>query len=143
MEALFYVHATPAQAMAVLWDHARYAEFLPHAKSSKVLEQHGDTAVLEQIGGSGPITVGFVTRRHREAHRITWSLVRGDSVKRNDGYWEVQPAPGGALVAYHVHAETKGMVPQRVASFLQRQALPDQCDAVKARIEAIAAHRIR
>jgi ribosome-associated toxin RatA of RatAB toxin-antitoxin module len=137
MQALFFTAAPPAIARSVLWDHARYAEFIPHARSSKVLEQHGNDAVLEQSGGQGPFSVSFVTRRHLAAHRITWTMLRGDLL-RDDGSWDITPAPGGSMVAYEVHVVPKGPVPQRMTAYLQKQALPAMCQAFKQRIEAIA-----
>lgn len=137
MEALFYVVAPPAIARAVLWDHASYPQFIPRAKSVKVLEQHGNEALVEQVGGEGPFTVSFVTRRHREPNRVSWTTVRGD-VKRNDGSWTFTPAPGGTWIAYDVHVVPKQPVPQRITAFLQRHALPELCEAVRRRIESRA-----
>ena len=135
MRAHFFAATTLAHARAVLWDHARYPEFIPHAISSKVLAQHGNEALVEQTGGEGPFRVTFVTRRHLEARRITWTTISGD-VKRNDGFWEFVTVPGGLMLDYQVHVVPKQPVPQRITAYLQKQALPDQCRAVRKRLEA-------
>jgi len=137
VEALIFVAAPPAKAIDVLWDHEKFPLFMPNAKSSRVLERHGNDVVLEQVGGQGPINVTLVTRRHRAGNHIDWKLLRGD-VKRNDGSWDAAAVPGGTLLTYHVHVVPKGPIPNRVTAFLQKQALPSMCKAVKARIESLA-----
>jgi ribosome-associated toxin RatA of RatAB toxin-antitoxin module len=137
VEALFYVAAPPAATIGVLWDHEKFPQFMPNAKTSKVLAGKGNDVVLEQVGGQGPISVTLVTRRHRAGNHIDWKLVRGD-VRRNDGSWDATAAPGGTLLTYKVHVVPKGPVPGRVTAFLQKQALPSMCKAVKQRVESLA-----
>lgn len=134
MQALFFAAAPPATVRAVLSDYARYPEFIPHARTSKVLEQHGDDAVVEQSGGSGPFTMTFTTKRHREAHRITWTTI-GGGVRQNEGFWQFDAAPGGTLITYQVHVVPKGPVPQRITAMLEQHSLPEMCEAVRARVQ--------
>jgi ribosome-associated toxin RatA of RatAB toxin-antitoxin module len=136
VEALFFVAAPPAVTVGVLWDHEKFPQFMPNAKTSRVLEGKGNDVVLEQVGGQGPVSVTLVTKRHRAGNHIDWKLLRGD-VLRNDGSWDAAAAPGGTLLTYKVHVVPKGPVPNRVTAFLQKQALPSMCKAVRARAESV------
>ena len=140
LEAIFFVAAPPAAAKAVLWDHEKFAEFMPNTRSVRVLARRGNTHVVEQVGGRGPITVTLVSERTLHADRITWRSVRGD-VKRNDGEWRFTPTPGGTLLTYRVHVVPHQPVPAAVTRFLQKRALPDMVAAVRQRVRAAAAQR--
>jgi ribosome-associated toxin RatA of RatAB toxin-antitoxin module len=137
LEVLFFVKAPLPVARGVLWDHERFPAFMPHTKTTRILEKHGDTHLVEQVGGQGPFNVSFVTERKLEPRRIVWHSIKGD-VKRNDGSWTLAPTTGGTLLTYQVHVVPKGPVPNSVTAFLQKQALPNMCEAVRDRIETMA-----
>lgn len=137
VEAAFWVNAPAAVAKAVLWDHEQFPQFMPNARWAKTLSRSGDTAVVEQGGGQGPITVVITSTRRRYADRIVWTSLKGD-VKRNDGEWRFEPAAGGTVLTYKVHVVPHQPVPQAVTRFLQKRALPDMVAAVRKRIEAQA-----
>lgn len=133
--ASFFVAAPAAVARAVLWDHERFPQFMPNARTARVLARRGATHVVEQIGGQGPITVTLVSERTLHADRIAWRSIRGD-VKRNDGEWRFAPVAGGTVLTYRVHVVPHQPVPGAVTRFLQKRALPDMVQAVRRRIEA-------
>lgn len=135
VEALAFAAAPPARALAVLWDHERFPEFMPNARSARILQRLSPSHhVLEQVGGQGPISVRVVTDRHRLADGVRWKTVEGD-VKANEGFWKLEAAPGGTWLTYHVHVEPKqAAVPDSVTAFLQRQALPGMLRSVVQRI---------
>jgi uncharacterized membrane protein len=137
LEAAFFVAAPVAVARAVLWDHEKFPQFMPNARTARVLARHGATHVVEQVGGQGPITVTLVSERTLHADRITWRSVRGD-VKRNDGEWRFDAVPGGSVLTYRVHVVPHQPVPGAVTRFLQKRALPAMVAAVRTRIEAQA-----
>lgn len=134
VRAAIFVAAPLATVRRVLWAHERYPEFVPHNRTVRMLERHGNRHVVEMVGGQGPVTVAYVAERVLEADRITWRSLSGD-VRRNDGYWAFEPVPGGTLVTYQVHLVPNGPVPGHVVAFLQKQALPGLLKAVKKRIE--------
>lgn len=136
LEAAFFVAAPAAVARAVLWDHEKFPQFMPNARTARVLERRGSTHVVEQIGGQGPITVTLVSERTLRADRITWRSVRGD-VRRNDGEWRFEPVAGGTVLTYRVHVVPHQPVPGAVTRFLQKRALPDMVAAVRRRIEGM------
>ena len=140
LEAAFFVAAPPAVARAVLWDHEKFPQFMPNARTAKVLERRGATHVVEQTGGQGPITVTLVSERTLHADRVTWRSVRGD-VRRNDGEWRIEAAGGGAVLTYRVHVVPHQPVPAAVTRFLQKRALPDMVAAVRKRVEDVAKAR--
>ncbi len=135
LAASFFVSAPAAVAKAVLWDHEKFPQFMPNARTARVLERRGNTHVVEQVGGQGPITVTLVSERTLHADRITWRSVRGD-VKRNDGEWRLEPVAGGTVLTYRVHVVPHQPVPSAVTRFLQKRALPDMVAAVRQRVEA-------
>lgn len=137
LEASFFVAAPAAAARAVLWDHERFPQFMPNARTARVLARRGNTHVVEQVGGQGPITVTLVSERTLHADRISWRSVRGD-VKRNDGEWRFEPVTAGTVLTYRVHVVPHQPVPAAVTRFLQKRALPDMVAAVRKRIEAQA-----
>lgn len=132
--ASFFVAAPAATAKAVLWDHEKFPQFMPNARTARVLERRGATHVVEQVGGQGPVTVTLVSERTLHADRISWRSVRGD-VKRNDGEWRFEPVAGGTVLTYRVHVVPHQPVPGAVTRFLQKRALPDMVAAVRKRIE--------
>ncbi|MFN3432590.1 MAG: type II toxin-antitoxin system RatA family toxin [Candidatus Sericytochromatia bacterium] len=140
LRAVFFVAGPLAVAREVLWDQERFVEFVPDVKAVKVLERHPNRQIVEITGGRGPVSVSYVADRTLEARRIAWKSVRGD-VKRNDGSWTLEPAPGGTLVTYQVHVVPKGPVPGYVVGYLQKQALTGLIKAIRTRIEAKSAGR--
>lgn len=136
VEALVHVAAPPARCLRILWDHERFPEFMPNAKTARILRRHSPQHhLLEQVGGQGPISVRVVTERHLLPDGVRWRTVEGD-VKANEGFWKVEAAPGGSWLIYHVHVEPKQPVPDAVTAFLQRQALPGMLRSVSQRILA-------
>jgi ribosome-associated toxin RatA of RatAB toxin-antitoxin module len=140
LKAVFFVAGPLAVAREVLWDQERFVEFVPDVKAVKVLERHLNRQLVEITGGRGPVSVSYVADRTLEARRIAWKSVSGD-VKRNDGSWTLEPAPGGTLVTYQVHVVPKGPVPGYVVAYLQKQALKGLIQAIRTRIEAKAARQ--
>lgn len=137
VEALAFAGAAPAKALAVLWDHERFPEFMPNAKTARILERRSATwHILEQVGGQGPISVRVVTDRHRLSDGVRWKTIEGD-VKANEGFWKLEAAPGGTWLTYHVHVEPKQPVPDTVTAFLQRRALPGMLASVVQRITKV------
>jgi uncharacterized membrane protein len=137
VEARLFVAAPPALAKAVMWRHEDYPAWMPKCKWVKVHERRGNVHVVEMAGGQGPVTVTYTMERKLEPTGISWKTLKGD-VKRNDGFWIFEPAPGGTLLTYHVHVVPHGPVPGKVVAFLQKQALPDMLKAVRQRIESEA-----
>jgi uncharacterized membrane protein len=127
-----------ACARQVLWDHAKFPEFMPGARSVRILASQDDCQVIEQIGGYGPWQMVLVTKRCLKPDRVVWQAVRGD-LRRNDGEWVFQAVPGGIRLTYAVQVVPPGPVPPAVVAFLQKQALHGLIDAVRKRILACAA----
>lgn len=135
VEARLFAAAPPAVARQVMWRHEEYPAFMPKCKWVKVHARQGNVHVVEMAGGQGPVTVAYTMERRLEPDRITWKTLKGD-VRRNEGHWIFEPAPGGTVMTYRVHVVPHGPVPGKVVAFLQKQALPEMLKAVKARIEA-------
>lgn len=135
--ARLFVAAPPTVARQVMWRHEDYPAWMPKCKWVKVHARKGTLHVVEIAGGQGPVTVAYTMERRLEPGRISWKTLAGD-VRKNDGYWVFEPAPGGTLMTYRVHVVPHGPVPGKVVAFLQKQALPEMLKAVRQRIEAEA-----
>jgi uncharacterized membrane protein len=134
VEAVFYVAAPLEVARAVLWDHQRFPEFMPHTQSCRVVASERDTADVEQVGGQGPLRFRLVSRRKLGADRITWRRIAGD-LRENAGEWRFERAPGGTVITYRCHLVPDVPAPRAVVQYLQRQGLPAMVEAVRRRIE--------
>ncbi|MEB3196964.1 MAG: SRPBCC family protein, partial [Candidatus Sericytochromatia bacterium] len=134
VEARLFVRAPWSVCRAVLWDHQKFPEFMPHSRSSRSLKEARDFQVVEQTGAQGPFLTTLITERRLEPTRISWHGVGGDLL-RNDGEWEFTHLGDGTGVRYRVHVVPHQPVPASVTRFLQRQALPTMLLAVRRRIE--------
>lgn len=134
IKAFVFVAASRADAVRILWDHERFPEFLPQARSVRILKKRGNIHDVEQVGGQGPFVLTLLTERHLLEDGVSWRSIGGD-LKRNDGALRVQSVPRGTVLQYQVHLVTKQSVPVQIIRFLQGQALPKMLLAFKERIE--------
>ncbi|MEB3328348.1 MAG: SRPBCC family protein [Candidatus Sericytochromatia bacterium] len=142
VEAIFFAAAPLEVARAVLWDHARFPEFMPHVQACRVVASGPDTADVEQQGGQGPFHFRLVSRRHRGPDRISWHRLSGD-LRENAGEWRFERAPGGTVITYRCRLVPDVPAPQALVLYLQRQGLPAMVEAVRRRIEQQARAGVR
>jgi ribosome-associated toxin RatA of RatAB toxin-antitoxin module len=140
------VFAPPEVVFAVLWDVARYPEFMTDIVETEVAEPETDS---EDGAGSGPTQVvtletQFVrTRRYtvrmeaRPPLRVTWQLQAGDGLSHNEGSWELVPHHDGrsCLLIYRLRVGFSVPVPAAVARRMIDFNLPTLLRQVKARAE--------
>jgi hypothetical protein len=150
--------ASPEHVHRVLDDNARYQDFMPYTKESRVLKREGDTVwSYERI--SAPLvaerdyTVKITHEREQRAdgsavlvHHFAQSNGDGPApiegvvrVQTLEGHWQLEPIEGGkrTRATYWVYTSPSGSVPTFLVNAANNNAVPALFDAVK---KALPAH---
>ncbi len=120
----------------VVTDFEAYPEFLADMQAASVESRDEDRArasfelkILKRIR----YTLDFVLER---PHRVDWTLVKGDFMKRNEGGWRLEALEGGRTRAtYRIALALGAIVPESITTRLAAEQLPTTLDAFKKRIE--------
>lgn len=133
IEAVFWVHASPALAFQVLDDTRRMVEYMPAMKACTVLESGPGYVVAKMVGDAGEL----VERRlSHPPDRIDWTLVHGTGLRNLEGHWLLELSSGGTLLHYAVVVQPALPIPEAVVSYFQNRNLPAMVSNVRARIES-------
>lgn len=131
------VTAALAAAWAVVWDVARYPEFLSDVIAVNVTP--GPTPLEVEAGFEMRVfrTRSFRLRLHGEPpDRLRWTLMDGQHLRANEGEWVLKTtAPGRVQMAYLLALDTSVPVPDAIARRLIEFNLPTALRQFKARIE--------
>ena len=129
-----------------LTDYNRLAEFIPGMLRSRVIEQRGDAAVVEQVGEarflffSFPIEVTVVSTS-RPPNAIDIRVLKGN-LKRLDGGYRVEPAQGGRiLLRWNGLIEPDTVMPPLLGEAVMRSNIEDQFTGMVREIERREARR--
>lgn len=114
-----------------LTDYDRLATFIPGMRSSRILERHGATTIVEQSGEarflflSYPIevTVASTERAPREIHV---QLLKGNLRTLEGSYRVEQLADGRVALAWHGLIAPDAYLPPLVGEMLMRANIGDQ-----------------
>lgn len=137
----------PAEVVyAVLWDVARYPDFLSDVADASVEPTNApdgkpgdDARTLEAV-----LDVVLVRPRRcrvkllgRPPYRIDWTLLEGELQAVNDGSWLLESHPSGrsCLVRYEVRLQLTVAVPEAIVKKLVAFNLPTLLRQIKARAE--------
>lgn len=131
--ASFFVAASPRQAYRILSDHARLPEFMPNLDACTVRAAGRYWVEVEMRNARGQM----VLRRHFEPPRaISWSLVESPVLKRVDGSWHFDAAPGGAVLTYDSEVEAALPIPRFIVQFVQQDSMEALISNVRRRIDS-------
>lgn len=130
------IDVAPERVYDLIVDFPSYPGFVPNQSAARVLAHEGNRWRVE-FELSVARRLRYVLDLVGEPGRsVTWTLVEGDMMKRNDGGWRLEPLPGGRTLAhYEISVELKGFVPTSVARILIERTLPDNVGAFKAEAE--------
>ncbi len=126
------VDAPLSSIIAVLQDVARYDEWMPNARQTRLLDRQGDSRLLFYIrtktpwpvrdrdgvydcrfqrlsGGSVKIEIGCQADAQPEADGVV-------RIREAEGFWILQPQEKQVKVVYQVHAEPGGAIPAWLAN---------------------------
>lgn len=147
MKALGEIDAPPHEVLRVLRDYPNYKKFMPHTEESRVLATSEGGRVVDFYS---VVTAPVVDKRDyavrtrdesdwREGQgylKVTWreleegvppvppGVVR---VKRNEGYWVLEPREGGkkTFATYYLHTDPGGALPGWVINMANRNSVPE------------------
>lgn len=131
------IKASPKKCYEVIADYESYKEFLPDLKNVIVKNHKGDAAeVTYEI--SVIKTISYTLKMKGTPHsKVEWSFVKGDIMKDNHGYWELEEIKKGVTKAtYHITIELPMLVPGSVTKALIGKNLPEMLNNFKKRIES-------
>jgi coenzyme Q-binding protein COQ10 len=140
--SIFIVNAPPAVVWQTLNDFARYPQYIPEVKTSKVYKKDGGKIDVHFVLKTFGVSVEyFIAHDFNMAER--WGTWRLDYSRESDlddsvGFWrvsEVAGQPEQARVEYSVDIAIKGWVPGFVRSLLVDNGLKTATSWVKVQSE--------
>jgi ribosome-associated toxin RatA of RatAB toxin-antitoxin module len=141
------IEVSAEQLFGVVTDFAKYTEFIPELKTSRVLSESGAT---RQVEFELELTVlGFVRRIRytlefdlKPPTAVDWRFISGEVIKDDRGGWTLKPlGPNRTEATYKIDVELGAFIPKSVSRFLTEQSLPKLLDQFKVRAEALAARK--
>ena len=137
-ERSIVINAPPEKVFAVITDYEKYPEFLPEVK--KVAVAPGPSGAKE-VTYTVDIKAKLITYTLRHTARppgeLSWTMVRGEMMKGNDGAWVLKPVPSGTEATYKIDLRLGALVPSMVERMLAEQQLPGLLRNFKKRIESL------
>ncbi len=132
------IKATKKKAYGVISDFESYSEFLPEMKKvvveKKKAQHYLVTFTLQVIK-----EISYTLDIHgKQPDHLTWTLVRGNMMKKNDGGWTLEDVKRGVILAtYDVDIDLGLLVPSSVTKALVSKDLPKMLERFKERIESL------
>lgn len=132
------INASPEECYKVIWDFAKYPEFLDSVDATKVKKKKGNTCEVE-FSVSVIKTVNYTVKaKGVPGESVEWQLVAGDFFKKNDGHWDLEELEDGVTLAtYTLDVDMRMFVPKTVTKMLIGSNLPGMLQAFKERIESL------
>lgn len=132
------IKATPKQCYEVISDYEKYPEYLSESKNVVINSKNGSSAevtytieVIKKISYTLKM-VGTPSKK------ISWKLIKGDLMKKNEGHWIFEEIKKGVTKAvYTLDIELGLFVPGIITKKLIGSNLPSMLKAQKERIEDI------
>jgi len=132
------IDAPPADVMAVIADFPAYPEWVAAAKKVEVVEE-GDGGRARQVHfvlDAGAVKDDYVLEYTWTGDtKVTWTLVKGQMQKRNDGSYSLAEIDGGTEVTYSITIDLSipmlGMIKRKAEKVILDTALKE----LKKRVE--------
>jgi ribosome-associated toxin RatA of RatAB toxin-antitoxin module len=132
------IDAPPADVMAVIADFAAYPEWVAAAKKVEVLEdgEDGRARQVHFVLDAGAVKDDYVLEYTWTGNsKVTWTLVKGQMQKRNDGSYSLTGTDGGTEVTYSITIDLSipmlGMIKRKAEKVILDTALKE----LKKRVE--------
>jgi|ERR1700712_1265149 len=132
------IDAPPADVMAVIADFAAYPEWVGAAKKVEVLEdgEDGRARQVHFVLDAGAVKDDYVLDYTWTGDsKVTWTLVKGQMQKRNDGSYSLAGTAGGTEVTYSITIDLSipmlGMIKRKAEKVILDTALKE----LKKRVE--------
>ena len=132
------IDAPASEVMAVIADFPAYPEWVAAAKKVEVLEA-GDGGRARQVHfviDAGVIKDDYVLEYTWDGdHEVSWTLVKGQMQKRNDGSYTLRESDGATEVTYSITIDLSipmlGMIKRKAEKVILDTALKE----LKKRVE--------
>jgi uncharacterized protein YndB with AHSA1/START domain len=132
------IDAPPADVMAVIADFPAYPEWVGAAKKVEVLEdgEGGRARQVHFVLDAGAVKDDYVLEYTWTGDsKVTWTLVKGQMQKRNDGSYSLTEIDGGTEVTYSITIDLSipmlGMIKRKAEKVILDTALKE----LKKRVE--------
>lgn len=135
------VRADPDTVFDVIGDVASYPQWQDEVKSVEVLESDEDgwPSRVRFVLDAKIFTATFVLRYAYTDSAISWTLVEGDQLRRNDGSYELaDQGDGSTLLTYTLVIEPSVPVPGMLRRRAAKRIVDGALNNVKARAESRA-----
>lgn len=148
--------ATPRRVYDVVTDYDRFVEFIPHVRTSRVLERQADGTrwVYHQLDLPAPVAdrVYVIRSRDRVSHnpggyyRVDWELAgrtfpvlqdaAGVQPVAFSGFWELVPADDGRSTdaRYSLYSDPGGLVPDWLVARMTGRYMEQVVAAIRQRL---------
>jgi ribosome-associated toxin RatA of RatAB toxin-antitoxin module len=133
------VDAAPSDVMAVIADFPAYTEWVAAAKKVEVLEEGADGRAKQVhfVLDAGAVKDDYVLDYTWDGDKkVSWTLVKGQMQKRNDGSYTLKEKDGGTEVTYTITIDLSipmlGMIKRKAEKVILDTALKE----LKKRAEA-------
>lgn len=129
------VDCSKEQFLNTVWNFNEYPKFLKEVKSIDVKPiSENECEVTYEIDLIKKVR--YTLRMKRTENRIEWSFVKGDMMKDNYGFWEVEEMQDGKTkVTYQVDIKFGLLVPNSIVDMLTKVNLPQMLNAFKLQAE--------
>jgi carbon monoxide dehydrogenase subunit G len=139
VEANADLAVTDRQAWEVLTDYDHLSEFVPDISESRVIERHGDRAVVEQKGRASFLFFRFslfvrMEIEERPPHEVLAKAVAG-SFQEMTGRYGLEPNETGVKLIYQGRFIPSFGVPRAVGNAAIKRAVENQFGAMVREIE--------
>jgi ribosome-associated toxin RatA of RatAB toxin-antitoxin module len=147
VRATFTVPHAPSFAVAALTDYAQIPRFMPAVRTSHVLEQINNRAVVEQEAVARFMMfskrVHLVLEVQQGGGTIRFRDRCGKSFARYEGLWTITEREGATHVIYELSAQPSFDVPEFLLKRLLRRDASDMIERLRAEIAARAHRAVR
>ena len=137
------VNVPIAEFFKVITDYKGYCDFIPEMKKVREVRRTGNvvemTYTIEVDAGVAKKEISY-TLKHTETApgKMSWSMIKGDMMKSNDGGWELTAVGEGKTKAvYSIDIGFGMLVPKTVSNLLQERGLPKLMEQFKGRAESL------
>lgn len=132
------MNVTPKTIYDIVLDFESYPEFLDDVKSVSVKKSGKSLQATFEVSviKSFKYTLKFTTVANK---KISWELVEGDMLKKNNGSWIFEPeGKGKTHVTYNIEVDLGLFVPSMVTNKLVGKNLPTMMQKFKERAEELS-----
>lgn len=129
------IKAPAKKCYDVITDYENYPKFLKESKQVTIEKKSGHTAdVIYTLDLIKKFTYKL-KMVGKSPKTVSWSFLKGDLMKKNEGEWTLEEKNGVTKATYRVDIEFNLFVPSMISKMLIGSNLPSMLKAFKAQIE--------